>query len=387
MLCGMGHNFVVAHCRKVQTTTGLRNVAAHNCREAVYDRELRPLEKLPDYISHPERAALNEGDRCGGLAVLKRRTDRILTADLARKPQKNAAAAIEIVISTSPEWMDSHKPHEWKAYFKDARAFLEERYGKENLVHWAVHYDEKTPHLHAIVVPIMAAELGKGLKYSSSAFLGGRKGLQELQAKIAQDVGRKYGLERGMEGSRARHTDQFEWASENAQERDNLAMERGSVDMRAKDLDAREAAISQGEAALAKRIATFEKLAEVELPSFEVQLAKKSKLSAIMTYTASDGTEGLSWAEYKAHETALQATEYAKTVLQAAKSKQLQASKYEADALKLPVALERLRQMKMAWDKDVATIRALSPKQLRDMAEKKEIELAQHKSRGPERAS
>ena len=243
--------YVVCHARKVQTAVGLRNVAAHNCREAVYDDALRPLETLPDFITHHDRVAFNQGERCGGDAVLARRTARIKDANLARKPQKNAAAAIEIAISASPAWFEGKKPKEWQDYLSDARRFIEKRYGKENVLHWAVHCDEKTPHLHILLAPIVESE--KGLKYTSSGFLGGKAGLANLQRKIWENVGQKYGLERGVEGSKSRHTDQFEWAAEVARERESLAIERGGLDIRQEELRKRESQVEAREVAVASR--------------------------------------------------------------------------------------------------------------------------------------
>ena len=41
------------------------------------------------------------------------------------------------------------------AYFKQARKWLEERHGKENIVAISIHHDETTPHLVAYAVPIV----------------------------------------------------------------------------------------------------------------------------------------------------------------------------------------------------------------------------------------
>lgn len=205
-LSAMG--YVVAHCRKVDTV-GLGAVIHHNTRQSIYDDEMRPLGELPEYITHPERVRLNEGNGVDSRAGYKRRADVINQAKLGRKPQKNAAAAVEFSISASPEFFKSRKPKEWKEYFSDVREFLGHKYGRENVLSWNVHCDETTPHMHLLMVPIITTEKGK--KYSSSAFLGGRNGLRDLQTEIYESVGRKWGLERGIEGSTARHTNHVEW--------------------------------------------------------------------------------------------------------------------------------------------------------------------------------
>lgn len=234
----VGMGYVVAHCRKV-STVGLGAVVHHNARQSVYDEELSPLGELPEYITHPERARYNEGDGVDSRAVYKRRSDIIEMAKLGRKPQKNAAAAVEFSVSASPEFFKSHKPKEWKAYFSDVRDFLGKRYGSDLVVSWNVHCDETTPHMHLLMVPIINTP--EGLKYSSGRFLGGLTGLRALQTEIYEQVGRKWGLERGIEGSGARHTNQTEWLAE-----------------RKKELAIKEKALAEREQKIAEREKRFE---------------------------------------------------------------------------------------------------------------------------------
>jgi hypothetical protein len=194
------------------STVGLGAVARHNTREGVYDEQKRPLGQLPEYITHLERVCYNAGNGVSGRAIYKRRLDIIKNSNLGRKPQKNAAAAVEFSISASPEFFTNLNPKEWPGYFSDVREFLGRKYGVENVLSWNVHCDETTPHMHLLMTPIITTSTGK--KYSSSAFLGGRNGLRDLQTEIYESVGRKWGLERGIEGSGARHSDQFEWYAE-----------------------------------------------------------------------------------------------------------------------------------------------------------------------------
>lgn len=358
-------SYIVAHCRKVQTAVGLAAVGRHNCREAVYDDQGRALGKLPKYIVHPERAAMNEGDRCGGSIILKNRSKRVQEANLGRKPQKNAAAAVEASISASAEWFEAHKPDEWQKYFRDARKFLADRYGKENVLHWVVHYDEKTPHMHVLFTPIIQTK--DGPRYSSSNFLGGRKGLRDLQTEIAATLGDKYGLVRGQEGSNARHTDQYEWIEDTARMR--------------KELERKEKALALRETELKKKEVQFLKIANARLKPFAPTLEKKPRGAFILTFTASDGTKDLSWEQYTAKETILQAQAYAENMLDYSKAFQVKATQYEAAAEELPRVRERLVQTQDAWSKDVATIKNLSPKELRAMADKREADLSKQKER------
>lgn len=131
-------------------------------------------------------------------------------------PRKNAVLGIEHLITYSPEWTSLKKvPNEkgdgfslqgkseeiqkMKTFFKEAQDWLNDQYGKENVVSVHLHMDESTPHMHAVVVPIDR----KG-KLNCREFLGGREKLRAMQTSFADRV-RHLDLQRGMEGSKAQH--------------------------------------------------------------------------------------------------------------------------------------------------------------------------------------
>lgn len=201
--------FQVIHARKIKTEVGLKNVAAHNSRENIYDRNGRlysdieapcwlnteltkeDFERLGQITNLPEQYSRN---------VLKKR--ETLCKSLKRKPQKNASAGIEFVVSASSDFKG-----DWNSYFAEAEKFLRKKFG-DNCIQFATHYDESTPHMHVLFVPILEAKNKKGetvRKYSSSEFLGGRDGLSQLQTDFFNYVGKNFGLERGEAGSRAAH--------------------------------------------------------------------------------------------------------------------------------------------------------------------------------------
>jgi len=214
----MSNNYIVCHARKIKTAVGLANVTTHNGRLNIYADTGEVLDK-PEWLTNLDKAEFNEGVRHKPELIFKRRNQAIKEAEKYnleegfkwRKPQKNAAQAIEFSISATPEWFKNKKPDEIKAYLDSCREFIVNRYGEKNVLHWATHFDEKTPHLHLLMTPLKKTD--KGIKYSSSDFLGGKNGLQELQTEIYNAVGKKYGLNRGVEGSKARHTDQAEYAA------------------------------------------------------------------------------------------------------------------------------------------------------------------------------
>lgn len=129
------------------------------------------------------------------------------------KLRKDGVLAVEHLMSASPEHFNFEKKIDeqgqvqlwgrnkrWDAFEKAAIEWLQERYGKENLVNVTVHKDEQSPHLHAIVVPI------RGGKLNCKYYLGGREKLRDMQSSFAQKV-KGQGIERGIEGSKAHHTE------------------------------------------------------------------------------------------------------------------------------------------------------------------------------------
>lgn len=119
---------------------------------------------------------------------------RAIRERLPDKHRSDAVLCIEYFIGRSPEWQGDDA-----AYFDQAVAWLEDRHGPENVVSAHVHRDETTPHLVAYVVP------RDGEKLNAKKWLGGRAVLSAMQTDFWERVGRQHGLERGEEGSIARH--------------------------------------------------------------------------------------------------------------------------------------------------------------------------------------
>ena len=79
-----------------------------------------------------------------------------------------------------------------KAYLTACYEWASERFGKDNIVAATIHMDEATPHLHLDFVPM--TEDGR---LSAKAVLGGRADLQRLQDDFYEQVGKRFGMERG----------------------------------------------------------------------------------------------------------------------------------------------------------------------------------------------
>lgn len=155
---------------------------------------------IPTPNADAERTALN-------VVYGSATTQDLLTAVRGRLPdkhRKDAVLCLEYLVTASPE----HFGHDWRErknyalpYFSDALEWLKAKHGAENVVCANVQLDEKTPHMAVYVVPRVPEG---GL--SAKRFTGGKAVMVKLQTDFAEEVGKKYGLERGIEGSKAKHT-------------------------------------------------------------------------------------------------------------------------------------------------------------------------------------
>ena len=151
-------------------------------------------------------------------AAIQRRLEE---AGLTRKIGSNQVRAIRINVSATPEDMErierEGRLDEWCA---DNLKYFADTFGKENIVAAHLHLDEKTPHMHVTLVPIVKGER-KRKKREEQAKKRYRKKptdtvrlcaddiMSRLKLKAYQDsyavAMKKYGLQRGVDGSEARH--------------------------------------------------------------------------------------------------------------------------------------------------------------------------------------
>ena len=124
-----------------------------------------------------------------------------IEARLPEKRRKNAVLAVEHVLTASPEWFKDKSPDEVMKWAEASVASMRSFWGDENVVSAVLHLDEATPHLHLYTVPI-DPESGR---LNARGFIGGRDKLSALQDHYAKDMA-KFKLERGIKGSKAKHT-------------------------------------------------------------------------------------------------------------------------------------------------------------------------------------
>lgn len=111
-----------------------------------------------------------------------------------RKIRIDAVKHIDGLITSDSEFFNNQSPEDTKRFFEHAKTFLEQEYGKNNLLYATVHLDEKTPHMHYGVVPITTDG-----RLSAKEVVGNKKALTEFQDRFNEYLNKSgYDLERGL---------------------------------------------------------------------------------------------------------------------------------------------------------------------------------------------
>ncbi|HRW98316.1 MAG TPA: MobV family relaxase [Cyclobacteriaceae bacterium] len=115
--------------------------------------------------------------------------------------RKDAVKALEYLLTSDNRKMQELEklPERFKDWLSENRKFIENIHGKENIVAFSLHRDEETPHLHVVVVP-----LTKEGRLTMEPYVGSPRLLVQLQNQYSQSM-KRFGMERGIRGSRAHH--------------------------------------------------------------------------------------------------------------------------------------------------------------------------------------
>ncbi|MDE5601059.1 MAG: plasmid recombination protein [Clostridia bacterium] len=142
--------------------------------------------------------------KCPYTKFINKRIDEL---NLPTKPRKDAVLMASFVIGSDGEFFKGLTPKEQSAFFTDCTRYFADKYGEENMISAIVHVDETTPHMHLNLMPIKNGRL-------CCKDLFNRTELTKLQTDFHEAVGKRWGLERGKEGSSAKHLSTAEFKAE-----------------------------------------------------------------------------------------------------------------------------------------------------------------------------
>jgi len=215
--------------------------------------------------------------------------------ELAIKPRKGAVLAMELMITTSPEWW-SHEPiaqaAKRQAFEEKVREYLDDRFVPEAIISVTWHLDETTPHLHIITVPVRlrvdgrctdrhprwslsarADTVPKGTDYATAwrGGMGGKGHMAYEQTRIAEIMA-PLRLVRGKERSGVKNKPNRVYQAEMAQAITQANAERERFEAKRVELE--------GKVELTERRAAMLALQEHEL-SRRVEWAKDRELDCV----------------------------------------------------------------------------------------------------------
>lgn len=107
------------------------------------------------------------------------------------KARANSVLALDTLYTASPEFFQGKTNEQNDNFFKDCLQFHENHFG--HIISAVIHYDETTPHLHIISVP-----LTEDSRLSARDVIGNKAKMSKTQDAFFEQVGRGYGLERGI---------------------------------------------------------------------------------------------------------------------------------------------------------------------------------------------
>lgn len=107
------------------------------------------------------------------------------------KTRANSVLALDTLYTASPEFFQGKTNEENDKFFRDCLKFHESHFG--HIISAVIHYDETTPHLHIISVP-----LTKDGRLSARDVIGNKSKMSKTQDSFFEQVGRDYGLARGI---------------------------------------------------------------------------------------------------------------------------------------------------------------------------------------------
>lgn len=108
------------------------------------------------------------------------------------KTRSNSVIALDAIYTASGEFFKGKSNEENDQFFRDCLQFHQRRFG--HVISAVVHYDETTPHLHILSVP-----LTQDGRLSAREIIGNRANLSRMQTEFFEQVGKEYGLERGIQ--------------------------------------------------------------------------------------------------------------------------------------------------------------------------------------------
>ena len=215
-------NYAIFRSEPIYTLNDLAQIGSHNKREKkAYNSnpdikleltknniELVPLDSkyVKGFHEITKEYKLEHDER-----MKTEREDRKRTYSQMLDRSKNVVAD-EMIFTASPGFFKGLKSKDIKKWADTCMEFVYQDLGykKEQVLHATLHMDEKTPHIHCVVIPLVK-KLDKRTNterytISKKQYIRDNKHLSDLQDKYCQRLNDKgFDLERGIKNSDREH--------------------------------------------------------------------------------------------------------------------------------------------------------------------------------------
>ncbi len=173
----------ICRCAKLSGASSGSGAYIHNERKKDHSNSNPDIDFLASELNY------SHGSYNSQLNYNERADERIAEGYTGKRAvRKDAVKMVEFLFASS----DAESLNNHAAYLRECYKWLCDRFGADNVIADTVHLDEKTPHLHAVIVP-----LTKDGRLSCKEVIGGPKQLQAMQDDFYEKVSKHFGLERG----------------------------------------------------------------------------------------------------------------------------------------------------------------------------------------------
>ena len=192
--------FAVVHMMKIKSGA-VGGIQSHNNRE--HEPKTNPDVDMSRSAENYDLIPCQNYQR----AIKEKMSDLV---ESSRAVRKDAVVVCNFIVTSDNATMEALGADRQRAFFEDSVKWFSDRYGADRVLNATVHMDETTPHLHIGIVPITQ----DGRLSAKSIFT--KTELKAIQTEFARDVGERYGLERGIEGSDRTHLSEIRYKQETA---------------------------------------------------------------------------------------------------------------------------------------------------------------------------
>ena len=250
----MNLNYAIFRSEPIYTINDLAQIGSHNKREkkAYNSNPDIDIERSKDNI---ELIPLSDKYVKGFYNMVKdyrkEHEERMKTEREDRKKtfkqmldKSNNVVADELLFTATSEFFENMTREDIKEWANTCMEFVYEDLGytKDQVLHATVHLDEKTPHIHCVVVPLIKKydKRTNTERYtiSKKQYIKDKVHLSELQDKYHKRLTDKgYDLERGIKGSDRKHIKIKDYKKINRKLEENLNIRNGRLDKAINEFD------------------------------------------------------------------------------------------------------------------------------------------------------